>query len=273
MERPVAILYEHPLWFEPLFAELESRDIPYERLHAERHGFDPAALESPYSLVVNRMSPSAWTRGHARAIFHTLDYLAHLDGIGANVLNGFGPYAYELSKARQVALFARLGVRHPATRVINDHAEAVERGARASLPGPREAEHRRQRRRHRLVRAASTSSRRPSSTSGSTAPRSSRSGSRRAATRSSASSCSTASCSTRSASCSCPAASTSAPPTTASFRVSPTASRAAACRSRRSTRRTTSSRTRSASRPPPAWTSAGSSTSSTSATARRTSTT
>ena len=93
MERPVAILYEHPLWFEPLFAELESREIPYERLHAEQHAFDPAAQETPYSLVVNRMSPSAWTRGHARAIFHTLDYLAHLDGIGANVLNGFGPYA------------------------------------------------------------------------------------------------------------------------------------------------------------------------------------
>jgi hypothetical protein len=134
MDRPVAILYEHPLWFEPLFAELESRGIPYERLHAERHAFDPAALESPHSLVVNRMSPSAWTRGHARAIFHTLDYLAHLDGIGASVLNGHGPYAYELSKSRQVALFARLGIRHPATRVVNDHAAAV--GAAAELRFP-----------------------------------------------------------------------------------------------------------------------------------------
>jgi D-alanine-D-alanine ligase-like ATP-grasp enzyme len=71
------------------------------------------------------MSPSAWTRGHGGAIFHTLDYLAHLDGIGAPVLNGYGPYAYELSKARQVALFARRGVRHPRTRVANDHASAV----------------------------------------------------------------------------------------------------------------------------------------------------
>jgi hypothetical protein len=126
MERPVAILYEHPLWFEPLFAELESRGIAYERLHAQRHSFDPAAQETPYSLVVNRMSPSAWTRGHDRAIFHTLDYLAYLDGIGASVLNGVGPYAYELSKARQAALFARLGVRHPRTSVVNDHATAID---------------------------------------------------------------------------------------------------------------------------------------------------
>jgi len=134
MERPVAILYEHPLWFEPLFAELERRGIPYEPLDAERHGFDPAAHESPYSLVVNRMSPSAWTRGHARAIFHTLDYLAYLEGIGATVLNGYGAYAYELSKARQVALFSRLGVRHPRTRVVNDHGSAVEAARELRAP-------------------------------------------------------------------------------------------------------------------------------------------
>jgi hypothetical protein len=134
VDRPVAILYEHPLWFEPLFAELERREIPYERLHAERQAFDPSEQERPYSLVVNRMSPSAWTRGHAGAIFHALDYLAYLDGIGANVLNGYGAYSYELSKARQCALFARLGIRHPSTRVVNDPAAAV--AATASLRFP-----------------------------------------------------------------------------------------------------------------------------------------
>jgi glutathione synthase/RimK-type ligase-like ATP-grasp enzyme len=134
MNRAVAILYEHPLWFEQLFAELDARDIPYERLHAEANGFDPAAREVPYSLVVNRMSPSAWTRGNARAIFHTLDYLAYLDGIGVKVLNGYGPYAYELSKARQVALFARLGVGHPRTRVVNDHVSMLEAARELRFP-------------------------------------------------------------------------------------------------------------------------------------------
>jgi hypothetical protein len=134
VDRPVAILYEHPLWFEPLFAELERRGIPYERLHAERHSFDPSEPESPYSLVVNRMSPSAWTRGNAGAIFNALDYLAYLDGIGAKVLNGYGPYGYELSKARQCALFARLGIRFPRTRVINDSAAAVEAAAGLRFP-------------------------------------------------------------------------------------------------------------------------------------------
>jgi fermentation-respiration switch protein FrsA (DUF1100 family) len=40
--------------------------------------FDPGEQELPYGLVLNRMSPSAWTRGHASAIFHTLHFLAYL---------------------------------------------------------------------------------------------------------------------------------------------------------------------------------------------------
>src|SRR5215218_3139823 len=88
MEKPVGILFEHPLWFVPLFAELERREIAYEAVDASTHTYDPSEAESPYSLLVNRMSPSAWTRGHARAIFHTREYLAYLDTIGAAALNG-----------------------------------------------------------------------------------------------------------------------------------------------------------------------------------------
>ncbi|SRR5712691_8624066 len=122
--RPVGVLYEHPEWFGPLFAELERRNVSYEPIHAASHTFDPGEREPRYSLLVNRMSPSAWTRGHARAIFHSLHYLAYLDEIGVPVLNGYAAYQVELSKARQVALFARLGVPHPRTRVIDDPGAA-----------------------------------------------------------------------------------------------------------------------------------------------------
>ncbi len=119
MDRPVAILYEHPLWFEPLFTELEWRGVAYERVHAATLTFDPAARKSPYSLLVNRMSPSAGTRGHACAVFHTLHYLRHLDSIGAPVLNGRAAYEVELSKAAQAALAAKLGIAYPKTRVVS----------------------------------------------------------------------------------------------------------------------------------------------------------
>jgi hypothetical protein len=134
VEKPVGILYEHPLWFEPLFAELDRRGVPYEKVDAARHVFDPAERESPYSLVVNRMSPSAWTRGNGRAIFHTLHYLTYLEEIGAPTVNGRAAYEFELSKARQVALMARLGIRHPRTRVVDDPGSAADAAADLAFP-------------------------------------------------------------------------------------------------------------------------------------------
>ncbi|MGH2451265.1 MAG: hypothetical protein ACRDGE_08345, partial [Candidatus Limnocylindria bacterium] len=85
-EASIGILYEHPLWFRPLFAELDRRGAPYERLHANELTFDPGERKSPYSVLLNRMSPSAWTRGHAQAIFHSLHFLAYLDEIGTDVI-------------------------------------------------------------------------------------------------------------------------------------------------------------------------------------------
>jgi hypothetical protein len=120
VQAPIGILYEHPFWFEPLFAELERREISYEKLHAGDLVFDPGEPECRFSVVVNRMSPSAWTRGQARAIFHSLHFLAYLEEIGADVVNGHAAFQVEISKARQCALFARLGVRFPAARAVND---------------------------------------------------------------------------------------------------------------------------------------------------------
>ena len=123
--RPIAIFYEHPEWFNPLFAELQRRGVSFDRLLAHEHRFDPAEPSSPYALLVNRMSPSAFTRGHTQAIFYTLQYLAHLKEIGANVLNGYDAYVYEFSKARQLGLLHRLGLRYPRAQVINDASQAV----------------------------------------------------------------------------------------------------------------------------------------------------
>ena len=116
----IGILYEHPLWFQPLFAELDRRGVPYERLHAGELVFDPGDRGLADRLVLNRMSPSAWTRGQGDAIFHSLHFLATLEELGADVINGHAAFQIEISKARQCALFARLGVRYPAARAVAD---------------------------------------------------------------------------------------------------------------------------------------------------------
>ena len=65
--QPIAIFHEHPDWFRPLFAELDRRGIPYVRLDASAHSYDPDERSVPYSLVVNRASPSAYLRGHGQS--------------------------------------------------------------------------------------------------------------------------------------------------------------------------------------------------------------
>jgi hypothetical protein len=121
--RPIAVYYEHPDWFKPLFAELERREISHVRLDAGRHRFDPQALSlgtNGHPLVFNRMSPSAWKRGHGGAILYTLHYLAFLEQAGIPAFNGLAAFTLETSKALQVSLLERLDLPVPRTRVVNN---------------------------------------------------------------------------------------------------------------------------------------------------------
>jgi hypothetical protein len=123
--QPIAIYHEHPDWFKPLFAELERRELPYVRLDAASHQFDPAEDDAPYSLVFNRASPSAFLRGHRQSTFYTLHWLRHLERVGIPVVNGSSVYSFELSKASQLDLLEELGLRYPKSRVINHPGLAV----------------------------------------------------------------------------------------------------------------------------------------------------
>jgi len=132
--RPIAIYYEHPHWFGPLFAELERRGTPHERLHADEYQFD-SANRPPYALVFNRMSPSAWLRGHDQSVFNaTRQFLTHLERNGVRVVNGARAFAAETSKALQISVIDRLGLPYPRTRVINDPAEAPEAASGLRFP-------------------------------------------------------------------------------------------------------------------------------------------
>jgi glutathione synthase/RimK-type ligase-like ATP-grasp enzyme len=122
----IAIFHEHPDWFRPLFAELERRGLPYERIDAANHLYDPTETSVPWSLVFNRASPSAYLRDARQTTFHTLHWLRHLERLGVPVVNGSQAYAQELSKATQIDILQELGIPHPKTRVINSAARAVE---------------------------------------------------------------------------------------------------------------------------------------------------
>jgi D-ala D-ala ligase C-terminus len=130
----MAIYYEHPDWFRPLFAELDARGINYVKLDASRHSFDPAARGPDFSLLFNRMSASAYLRGNSGAIFFTDSYLAYLETTGVRVLNGSRAFALEISKARQLRLFESLGLRFPKTRVVNCADEILTASRQIGFP-------------------------------------------------------------------------------------------------------------------------------------------
>ena len=127
----IEILYEHPAWFTRLFEALEARGIAYRRTHAASLRFapdwrhDPEARAAAPDLLVNRMSPSADRRGHGHGILPVWQYVASAEAGGIRVINGAKAYGYEISKARQMALLADLGLPFPKTRVINSADQAV----------------------------------------------------------------------------------------------------------------------------------------------------
>lgn len=132
--RPIAIYHEQQEWFRPLFAALDERGVPYVRIDARSHQYDPSQSDTKYSLVFNRMSPSAYRRGNGQGIFYTLAYLAHLERNGVRVVNGSRAFGFELSKATQLSVFHSLNIACPRTRIINSPAEAAAAAAAIGYP-------------------------------------------------------------------------------------------------------------------------------------------
>lgn len=132
--QPFAIYHEHPDWFKPLFAELNKRGIPSLSLHPARHCFSIEESRPAFSLLFNRMSPSAYLRDGVQGIFYTLNYLKHLETLGVRVINGYKAFTYETSKALQLVLLQSMGLKYPKARVVN-HVSQLE-GATEGLRFP-----------------------------------------------------------------------------------------------------------------------------------------
>jgi hypothetical protein len=134
VEKPIAIYYEHPDWFRPLFQQLDERGVPWLKIDVRNHSYDAASLERGYALLFNRMSPSAWQRDLADSIFYTLNYLAHLEGKGVRVVNGYRCFAHEISKALQLTNLERLGLPCPNARVIHRSSQALKAAEAIGYP-------------------------------------------------------------------------------------------------------------------------------------------
>ncbi len=113
----IAVFHEHQEWNEPLFAELDRRGLRWSSVDASTSDFDPTVV-GDWSVLVNRMSPSAWTRGHMTAMLQTPEFLGRVEAAGIPVVNGSASYRFELSKRNQLNLLRRIRVRHPEGRPV-----------------------------------------------------------------------------------------------------------------------------------------------------------
>lgn len=134
LSAPIGILDEHPEWSRRLIATLETRRLPYEKIDHSSHAFDPRDREPRYSVIVNRTSPSSHTRGHGSVLFYAEALLAHYEALGIPVVNPVRAYRFEKSKALQLALFERLGVRYPRAVVVNHREQIVKVADRVGFP-------------------------------------------------------------------------------------------------------------------------------------------
>jgi glutathione synthase/RimK-type ligase-like ATP-grasp enzyme len=113
------VLHEHPEWQKPLFAALERRGVPFAPFDLTRAAF--SNVEPPAAaLYFNQASPSAYVRGHARAVPFALAYMRSLELRGIPVLNGADVFALELSKSAQATLLRTIGVDCPFSITFND---------------------------------------------------------------------------------------------------------------------------------------------------------
>jgi glutathione synthase/RimK-type ligase-like ATP-grasp enzyme len=134
MTPDLAVLYEHPKWFEPLFAALERHRVAYRAIRLSDHRFDPVSREIPARVVLSRVAMSSFLREAQHPIFYAESLLAHWEGNGARVLNGAATIAVDSSKARQLSLIARLGHAVPETRVVHRKEDLPAAAAEMRFP-------------------------------------------------------------------------------------------------------------------------------------------
>ena len=118
----LAVVHEHPEWFEPLFRALERHGVSHVKIPLAGSSFDPSASPAPATVVFSRVAMSAFLREPEHPIFYAQSLFEHWRGLGTRVVNA-SALNIDTSKARQMSLIARLGLKGPATRVAHRQAD------------------------------------------------------------------------------------------------------------------------------------------------------
>jgi glutathione synthase/RimK-type ligase-like ATP-grasp enzyme len=123
-DKPFGIVYNYPVEYNALAAELWRRDIPLSLINPSHLSFDPSERRADFSLVLNDLShPSGFHPDESFIRAMTL-YTKHLESgplqlAQGRVINGSTAIEILTSRVRQVSLFASVGVKYPKTIFAN----------------------------------------------------------------------------------------------------------------------------------------------------------
>ena len=155
--KPIAIYHEHPRWFEPVFAEMDRRGVPYVRLDAARHHFDVSPNGAPaVRLDLQSHEPFGMdSRQRPRDFLHA--QLSRAPGTHGRPRRKWQPRISQRDFKGAAAVAARIA-RASLSALGRDQPSSAScrRGARNALPDRNQAKYRRQRRGHRALRFART---------------------------------------------------------------------------------------------------------------------
>jgi glutathione synthase/RimK-type ligase-like ATP-grasp enzyme len=115
----IGIIYEHPQWHEPLFNELEKRNISFEKIDLT-NGFCTLEDEPRSKIYYNLVSPSAYNRGNQNAISFAYALCNYLESNNCTVLNGKNSMDLEISKSTQMMMLKNLNINYPKTHFFNN---------------------------------------------------------------------------------------------------------------------------------------------------------
>jgi len=128
----VHVLFENNDWIPPLAAALDARGLPWVPHYVEGGTLDLSQPPAP-GVYLNRMSPSAHTRGHQGGVQLVREWLGLLEAHGRPVINGSQAFSLEVSKIRQDIALRAAGIRTPDTvAVVRGDLKAAAR--RLGLP-------------------------------------------------------------------------------------------------------------------------------------------
>ena len=116
--KKIYILHDNNAWMIPIRKSFNLKNVPMEEWHINNISSLDLSKKPPEGIFLNRMSPSANSRGYKNSIEYTLSIISWLDTNNRKVINGYDSWKLEISKLDQYHALRKVGIKTPKTIAV-----------------------------------------------------------------------------------------------------------------------------------------------------------